>query len=402
MPRYPVVEKTIQGKPIAHHLFLSAILDQGKHPNGTRVCDLVEAFGPEWNSAAGKKYLATALSNLANRGVIRRDAEERGRYHTTNQGKRNGATKFDADEKSILAVLRQHGGFARFRDIAEAHDVRPHGPDARDTYIHPVYQRIVNVLRASTIIRNDTLVRGLYNLPWDELATYPLRGKYAALLIKEMWEEVRRDHGAGDPRPIEEMHPHVQSWRFVRDNYFSCVGEAFKLLRMTKGVTIPQMMDDLKVRSALSEFQRVAPMEVQVIRQDWSDRSFLKVEEMKAAGASPGDILDYREERERELITKLPEWLYKRFERGSLGAHVNAPLSFYIAVAEYFDCCPASLSRGLTVLKPWDERTRVGTVRRPAIEIALHEADNEVALERNREFWETLMDADVEVDLTSS
>jgi hypothetical protein len=378
MPRR--IEKTIHGKPVAHHIFVSAIFAAiEEFPEGAKTADVIVALGPEWDNAPGKKYISTMLINLFNRGVIER-IDEKGAYVSTQFGRRGGVNKFVSDEKSILQAIRAEGGFCQFRDIMEAHDVRPHGSDTKDYINHPVYQRIVKVIRESELIRQDTLKRGVYNLPWSETLSLPLRGRYAALLIEAQWEELR------GKTPTDQMEKPVNSWRKLRDSFFANVGETFKMARRAKGVSAATMLEDTKVWAAMAKFVRVAPRECAVIRQDWFDHTGVEVDRKREAGATFEEIEAYRAERDEELRIRMAEWLYKRFERGSLGAHVHAPLIFYTAVADYLECCPASLSRGMIAMQPYAVRLRPQSTRRSGYDIMIAESDMEIH-EAQRARW---------------
>jgi hypothetical protein len=251
------------------------------------------------------------------------------------------------------------------------------------------------VIRESKLIRQDFNKRGVYNLPWREVAAEPLRGKWAALIIKTTYlEQCYAIKGEVDDN----------AWREERDTFFYNVGAVFEKLRKSRNLSIGDMLDNRKVRAATADFVRAAPNEIAVIRQDWFDRTSIEVGKMKEAGAATSAIDEYREGREDELRLKLPEWLYRRFEKGRLGAHMMAPLAFYTTVADHFDCCPAQLSRGVFALLPLtDVRIRPERTRRTAEEIydikEQHAAWDRVQRET---LYSPIEDEDEEDDLTPS
>lgn len=347
MPRYAMVDKTVQGQPVSHTEFLNAVVQAiDRVEGGARVAELVNALGPEWDPQDQRKFLATTLDNLTRRHVLRRAEGKRGLYEVTPHYKRAGVSVFDAEEKAILDVIRTHGGFCRFRDIMEAFGCRVAGPDGDLTANSGIHSRLMYVIRKSKLIRQDLLESGIYNLPWADLAGQPMRGKWAALITKKTYYEQCYTTKA-------EIDDNV--WRTWRDTLFYNVGAAFKDLRKTHGLSITDLLDDRRVRAAVAEFVRAAPGEIAIIRQDWFDRTGLEVDRMREEGATSNAVDDYREQRDSELGLRQPEWLYGRFEKGKLGAHMMAPLGFYQAVAERFDLCPAQLSRGLIALLPPDD-----------------------------------------------
>lgn len=365
MPRYAQVEKSIHGQPVSQTEFLKAIARAiNKHPDGARLADILPDLGPEWDTPERKKLLATTLANMLNRGTIAQVDDERGLYCLSNFARRNGVNDFDSVEQSILAVIREHGGFCRFRDIMIAHNLNPVGEDADIVRIDPAYKRVLDVISRSQLIRQDAAERGVYNLPWPEVANLPLLGRWAALLLKTTWEENRERDENNDYVDRDRT-----SWWKWRDNHYFNVGQAAKLLREAKGWSVDDLLAKKKVYAALAELERKAPVEVNIIRQDVFDRTSVKVAEMKEAGASQDEIDAFKEARLAELNHRQLEWLYKRFERGSTGAHYHAPLVLYNALAEAYGACPAALSRGVPSFLPYADRIRPERTRRHAIDI---------------------------------
>ncbi len=242
--------------------------------------------------------------------------------------------------------------------------------------------------------------RGVYSLPWLELQGYPLQGRYAALQIEQAWNEVKGHNIRGE----DLKSSIVRDWRIQRDIFFATVGDMFRVLRLIKQIDIPTLLDNRMVRVALADLQRAAPNEVNIIRQDWFDRTSIEIDRMRADADTERDALltanatadelnsarhridaaveEYRTQREEEFRLRTPEWLYKRFEQGTVGTHVHAPISLYEAVAAFYDVCPAALSRGLMVIRPIDDlRIRPMSTRRHPVEIA----EEEVRIEMERE-----------------
>lgn len=395
MPRFPTVEKTIHGKLVTQTVFLNAILALIQNfPDGARAGDIIGDLGEEWMAPDRKRLLASTLINMAKRGTLVQVENEKGLYRATNFARRNGVNNFDGVEKSILSVIREHGGFCRYKDILVAHDVNPVGEE-KWRVSDPIYSRINDVIRKSELIRQDAGERGVYNLPWDECLTLPLRGYYAALLVKTTWEENRKPGDTADDRKT--------GWRALRDSLFYNVGLAFRQLRELRGWSVDDLLAHKPVYAAMAELQRRAPNEIAIIRQDVFDRTSVTVEEMRAAGASQEEVEAYREARVEELNRRQLEWLYKRFERGELGAHYHAPLAFYTSIAALYDVCPASLSRGVITFKPYDDvRIRPERTRRHVNDIAMARADLESEMEfQARMFAEMNVRDDLDEELGS-
>lgn len=417
MSRTPQIVKTIHGQPVDHTTYLRAILDEiDRYPDGARNADVARGLGPEWADPPLRIVLSQTLVNMARRNLIYRDLGERGLYKVSMVARRNGVNKFDADEQSILSAIRAEGGICQWRDILDAHDCRPKGVDADVIKSSPLYARLHRVISNSQLIRQDFAARGVYNLPWAELGGLPLRGKWYALMSKVSFSESCAK---------AKIALDLDVWRDQRDAYFAHVGEAFANLRKQFGDSEDDLLADSRVYGAVVALARAAPKEVNIIRAEWRDRSDVWVQARRDAAEAEADALEaegkswthlqaivrqdieeYRAGRDDEWEKKHIRWLYARFERGTVGTHVHAPLLLYTAVAEHYGKCPAALSRGLLIDKPHDDvRIRPHRTRRTSWELIEEQIANEVADERQREYlYQDDIDLDevLDIDETSS
>ncbi|AFU88310.1 hypothetical protein CcrColossus_gp440 [Caulobacter phage CcrColossus] len=412
MSRIPQIQKTIHGVPVDHTTYLRAILDEiDRYPDGARNADVARGLGPEWAELPLRTVLSQTLVNMARRNLIYRDLGERGLYKVSMVARRSGVNKFDSDEQSILAAIRAEGGICQWRDILDAHDCRPKGVDASIIKASPLYSRLTRVIANSQLIRQDFAARGVYNLPWAELGSLPLRGKWFALMSKVSFIESSAK---------AKLDVDLNVWRDQRDAYFAHVGEAFANLRKQFGDSEDDLLADSRVYGAVVTLARAAPKEVNIIRAEWRDRTDVWVQARRDAAEAEADALEaegktwshlqpivrqdieeYRAGRDDEWDKKHIRWLYSRFERGTVGTHVHAPLLLYTAVAEHYGKCPAALSRGLIVDKPHDDvRLRPHRTRRTSWEMIEEQIAHEVADERQRELlYQDDIDLDEELDI---
>lgn len=422
MSRTPQIQKTIHGEPVDHTTYLRAILDEiDRYPDGARNADIARGLGAEWAELPLRTVLSQTLVNMARRNLIYRDLGERGLYKVSMVARRNGVNKFDADEQSILAAIRAEGGICQWRDILEAHDCRPvvsklNSDDVRTAYkalkANADYQRLKSVIANSQLIRQDFAQRGVYNLPWAELGAHPLRGKWFALMSKVSYIESCAK---------AKTEPDLNFWRdYIRDAYFTHVGEAFANLRKQFGDSEDDLLADSRIYGAVVALARAAPKEVNRIRTEWRDRTDVWVQARRDAAEAEADALEaegkpwshlqpivrqdieeYRAGRDDEWEKKHIRWLYSRFERGTVGTHVHAPLLLYTTVAEHYGKCPAALSRGIIVDRPHDDvRIRPHRTRRTSWELIEEHAVNAVADERQRAYlYQDDIDLDEELDI---
>jgi len=400
-------DKTINGKPVTHTEFLKEVITTIDElgPENAKVANIASKFGEEWCTPAGKKLLSQTLANMLGRGHVALVDGKPGLYRTTANVKRNGVNRFDADEEAILTVIRDHGGFCRFRDIMEAFGMRAVGEDAKDITFQPLYVRLIEVLRESKRIRQDFIQRGIYNVPWAEMQGLPVRGLWASMMIKVTWSELRQTWDM--PATDDEGRP---GWYKLREEFFTNVHLAFERLRTTAQMTVDELLDERVMRLAIADFERAAPTVLSVIYDEWRaytdeeierrDAAYaLAVAQMEAGGGSAHDLsrlqvehqadIDiYRDARQQELDLKRPIWLYKKFEKGDVTAHCRAPLSLYTAMAEVFGLCPASLSRGMIALLPYEQKVVPRKTRRPQREIEDAQIEVDLAIERTQAWLE--------------
>lgn len=396
MPRYPTHDKTIHGRQVTQTEFTNTICEAVRRMEVARVGDLISAVGAEWDTPERRKLLGQTLSNLAGRGKLKRVAGQRGDYTVTEHYKRTGSDLFDQDEKAILRIIRSHGGFCRFRDIQEAMDVRPHGSkqDRLDIQAEAAYRRIYAVIEKSTRIRQDITSpgygEGIYNVPWEEMKGLPFVGRFASHYIHYTFDQVLR---ANTDIPTEK-----DDWHIEQERFFEQVGAAFTRLREIRNLSLEEFLSISPIRAAVLTFKAKAPKAMLLVRGDWKDRVDVEVARLReAAEVDDGRAayirheelqrrLDaYREEQDRLFESKSHQWLYRKFENGSVAAHCNAPLILYTAIAAHFEVCPAELSRGAIFALPDEERMRPGRNRRSASELAKIESDNEAAIRATNE-----------------
>lgn len=420
MGRTATIAKTINGVEVTQTQFLNEIVDQIDRygDEGATVLDIARGMGTEWaESTKARQQLAYTLANMIKRNLVYRPLGERGRYKVSQVARRSGVTRFDADERSILAAIRDAGGICRWRDIMEAHDVRPHGDSKEEAVNSAMYRRLTDVIARSELIRQDLGLRGIYNLPWPEVSALPLMGRWAALLSKQQYLEERQN---------QKQAIDLNEWRNHRDAFFFAVGDAFKIARKRHDKTAEEFVAMPGVRSAVMELARGAPQEVANIKQDWREYtakgvSALKekyealIQAVRDAGEVECDALEdqglpidnvihriksdlalleqqqrdeiaaYQDFRQGEWDGKWMYWLYRRFEEGSVGTHVNAPLTLYTSVAKTLNCCPAALSRGLVTPPMQDKhRSRPMTPRRTPMQKMEDDVRSELIDERQR------------------
>ncbi|USN15148.1 hypothetical protein KIKIMORA_00010 [Brevundimonas phage vB_BpoS-Kikimora] len=357
--------KTIKGKLVGQDDFKIAIVEAVQLQGQASMNSLISTIGMEWDTKEKRKILGQTLFNMAKRGTLRRVEGERGLFEVSPGYHRRGVSVFHANEEGVLDVLRSLGGFARFSEIMDAYGLRARGKDvnairarrqrARDdretdadlrdlhTDVSPndtsEYQAILRVLVNSKKVRQDYLLRGWYNLPIDEIRNLPLRGRFAGLVIKA----TQLDFGV------------KRGWMDERDEFFTRVGSVVQAARRARGDGFRDLRDFVripKVAAALLDLSR-RPRIARELSSWYSAETAAHIEEMKAQGASPEDVGAYRRQREDdELGEQYLVDLMKRFEAGGEGmygvnTHLNAPLSFYTAIAEALSICPVAMSRGL-------------------------------------------------------
>jgi hypothetical protein len=341
--------KSIHGQSVTQQQFLNAIVETLDGLGGGRMQDIVKALGAEWDTHEGRQQINQTLVNMSRRGTIRRMEGERGLYEVTTYGRRAGVSVFDRQEKDILDVIRSHGGFCRLRDILEAFDVRPVGAERKEVRNDPVYVRIMQVIRRSTVIRQDHIKRGVYNLPWGETHALPLRGRWAGMIFESGLYAAKGPNG----EPLKR-----EAWEEERDLFFANVGGAFKVLREGRGLTAEEFAGDPAILASLCELQRQAPNEVAIVRGAWMDRIEIERRKMTEVGKPVDEINAWIERETDRMEPALTRSLYSRFEKGAVGAHYHAPLSLYVNAAKFYDVCPVTLSRGIIAGLPPEERLR--------------------------------------------
>lgn len=372
-----IFPKTIHGQPVEQQAFRRFVCDTLESlPEGGRTLDLIEALGPEWNSVEHKRILTKTIDNLVNTGLVHR--AERGVYKTTPAYQRRGASLYAVTEKTIVDMLRAAGGFMTRVEILDgfglsyrsdymrfyATDYVPRQqalknlpPEVREMdspRSASITKTIDKVLEESPLIRSDTQTVKIVNLRPEELHALPLRGLFAGYLIAARFLDVTGSiEGA-----MEE-----------RDEFFTRVGAAFYEARRMRGYRTAR--DFIQEKRVMAEIIKLAEMPaIKSEGRNWfAGETQAKVDEMVAAGATPQQVADFRADREesREGLEHYVDVL-DRFEKGGEGkvgvnCHLNAPLSFYTALAETLEFDAAMLSRGIifSEMKSEQSRPKVGT-----------------------------------------
>lgn len=368
-------DKTLHGKPVTNHEFKLAIVDAFERYSAMNVASLVSVVGPEWDTVAGKRLLTSTLINMANRGAIRRVADSRGMYELSPGFARRGVSAFHQNEDAILDVIRENGGFARFSQIMEAFGCRPSGSDLRrlmmlrqradrgelteddlrgahaleDARDSSEYRGLVTTMAKSTRIRQDFLLKGWYNLPITELRNIPLKGRFLSLIVKATHLD---------------LGPTRFTWMQARDDYFSRVGAVVNEARLRRKLTIEELVAIPKVQAALLQLSTVSAVRAE-LDQWYVAETNHRAGQLADSGTDVDVIGRYRTERaakQREGSWVLPE-LITRFEAGGeelygVNVHLNAPTSFYVALAEALEICPVAMSRGMLQMPTPEERLR--------------------------------------------
>jgi hypothetical protein len=397
MPRYPTHEKTVHGKPVTQTEFTNTICEAIRRKTMARVGDLIEVVGSEWDTPDNRKLLGQTLSNLTVRKKLKRVEGERGAYAVTDHYKRTGSDLFDQDENAILKIIRSHGGFCRFRDIQEGMDVRPHGSrqDRLDIQAETAYRRIYAIIEGSTRIRQDITSagygEGIYNVPWAEMKGLPFVGRYASHYIKYTFDKVLRANTGIETSKDE--------WYDEQERFFEQVGAAFQRLRTIQKLSLEEFLAIRSIRAAVLTFKQRAVKPLAVIRGEWKARMDVEAARLRESILTREDgrpqyakedearraVDAYQDEQQQLYEQKSHQWLYRKFENGDVGAHCNAPVILYTAIAEHFEVCAAELSRGAIFALPYEERLRPGRARRSALDLGEIEGANEAAVSATRE-----------------
>lgn len=347
-------EKTIHGRRVSQHTFLIEITQALERLGSAKVSDLVLEFGPEWNNPVSKRLLTSTLINMEKRGTLR--LLERGLYAVnTSYLSVHGVSQFDRTEQDILEVIRDRGGFCRWRDLTEAFGVRVRGPDADIHRQDSMHSRLREVISKSTRIRQDHLKRGVYNIPWEETQKLPLMGRWAAMMIEVGCDVIRSGI------EVEDFETY---WREERDMFFINVGRTFKAARELRRWEIARIVRQPAVKKAIEAMLDSNVPEARKVPTMARDAITNAVNSLRAAGASYAEIDELRHSEAAKLDDAMLFYAYERFEDGELGAHWGATVGFYTAVAEVFELCPAALSRGLLAHYPAKERLSWGGVWR--------------------------------------
>lgn len=413
MGRAATITKTIHGVEVTQVAFLNEIIDQIDRcgDEGATVVDIARGLGTEWEeSAQARQQLAYTIANMVKRNLILRVENERGLYKVSMVARRSGVTRFDADERSILASIRDAGGICQWRDILEAHDIRPHGEFKTEALNSALYRRLTDVILKSELIRQDLGVRGVYNLPWEQVGALPLRGCWAALLTKMHYLEERQNL---------KLSVDLDDWRLARNTFFTNVGVAFEEARDRHNKSAEEVVLMPGIRAAVMELARRAPQEVANAKQVWRIESEKHVTRIAARYAAlienadgPDAVALLRHNQRSEVAaytdSRIADWdsqwmckLYLLFEKGSVGAHVHAPLTLYTAVAKTFNCCPAALSRGLVTPPMQDKnRSRPMSTRRTSMQKMEDDVISEIIDERQRRslYGDELVDAEIALE----
>lgn len=359
------IPKTVKGVPVNQDEFKVAVVESIQRQGQASMNTLLVDLGREWDTKEGRKSLGQTLFNMAKRGTIRRVADARGMFEVAPGYHRRGVSTFHANEEGVLDVLRSLGGFARFSEIMDAYGLRARGKDvnavrqrrkrAREdretmadltdlhTEVAPSdtseYQAIARVLANSKKVRQDYLLRGWYNLPIEEIRNLPLRGRFAGLIIKA----TQLDFGV------------KRGWMDERDEHFTRVGSVVQAARWARGEGFRDLRDFVripKVSAALLDLSR-RPRVSRELDSWYSAETAAQIDEMKAQGVGPEAIGAFRQQRDDEKLgDQYLVDLMTRFEAGGEGmfgvnVHLNAPLSFYTAIAEALSICPVAMTRGL-------------------------------------------------------
>jgi hypothetical protein len=177
--------------------------------------------------------------------------------------------------------------------------------------------------------------------------------------------------------PTPGSRPTEHAWYVEQERFFEQVGDAFQRLRKIVKLSLEEFLEIKTVRAAVLSFKSKAQAPMTVIRGEWKDHMDAEIKRLReAAEIDDGrpayarhdevqkKIEAYRDEQEQLFETKSHQWLYSKFESGDVGAHCNAPLILYTAIAAHFELCPAALSRGVLFALPDAERRRPGKATR--------------------------------------
>lgn len=377
----PTQPKTINGQSVTQVAFRRAICEAlAAMPSGGSVADLLPHLGPEWDTASGRKLLNSTLVNMARSNRLARHPSQRGVYTVTHKFTRMGVSAFDYMEKSVVDSIRKRGGFARFSEIADDHNLRACGEDlaeirrrrarrhaGRDTDdddltindVSGARQMLLKVLATSLLVRQDFFTRnrdgdattdGWFSLPMDELNRMTLRGRFAGIIVKATHQDL------GLPG----------SYFDERDSLFSRVGDVYRTAREARGISLIQMADRKHVAGALMDLARV-PAVNRDKRSFYAGVTRANEHEMRAAGASLDEIAAYRDSRDADRDgSEARAEMLRFFEEGfgepghpGPNLHINAPVSFYEALAAELGIDPVAASRGVLQIDTRGDRIHI-------------------------------------------
>lgn len=402
-PGSETLDKTIHGVAVSQNTFKRAIAEALQEmPDGGGALDVLHAVGPEWDTPEGRKVLSQTVINMWKAGVLKRVEGQRGTYTVAGGFHRKGLGASDQIERSVVDSIRKRGGFARFSEIMDDHGLRAHGDELKEararltrkqfgqdtpedhglTTAYDVrnttgYHQIMTVLERSDLIRQDLLMRGWYNLGQDELNKMTLRGLYGGYMVMTT---------------VRELGGNEKQQFAARDAFFAQVGSVYNEARNAlkssgrPGFSRKEFIRRPKVAAALYSLMQ----EKDVARElnDWyAGETTAKIDEMKAAGATPQQIADFREDRRnsREGNQVLFD-LLERFEEAEPGYGVNihccAPVSFYEVLAAEMGIDPVMASRGVLILDLRGEKMRPRVAQADAERLGQLDAFRERMAER--------------------
>jgi hypothetical protein len=332
------VDKRIRGKLVTQREFV-ALVAEGLRKGDRTAKDIARRWGDDaWLLRDQQLLILKTLGNLEARGLAIRAS--RGVYDlNVEKYDTFGPYKFDQTENAIVEAIRERGGYATMKELAEHFDCHP-GDN--------VYIRINQIIRVSKRIRKDFGDYGQYNLTPEVLAALPLKGRDAHRAIRHAYGAMVG--GDADLSGADGMI----------SEHFTKVGAAFAAaMALTGGTIFDAAEESPEVRAAMETFAAVH-REVGMRRTRALSRYDLYGEPddldpergetarlLRAKGASDATILAERDDAEEEFDRSLPGVLWDLFVAGHWESHLDAPTAFYFAAARYLKCDPAALSRGV-------------------------------------------------------
>ncbi|UTC29786.1 hypothetical protein BAJUN_01560 [Bajunvirus bajun] len=368
MPRYPMVEKYVNGRLVTQRQWRKAVVDaiDAGPPEGSTITMIGERLGPAWVEPVNVPILSHTLQNFKRKGIV--ECPSRGVYRVVV----NAVDVFTDHENAILDSIRKRGGVCRWRDIADDFGVRNKDVpltieqqanesdaawrlrfDAHEPINFGIRSMLVATIAESDRIRQDFGVPGLYNLPYEELHALPMLGSWAIYMHR---------------RAVMLLTPQGERWDEelvgqMTNAHYKRVGAAFRAVRDLKYLDLETLVDDKVFIGILRQMADKSDVAVNDILREQKARILSRHGIAFDSGIIPPEVTEELDDaREAAMNWKsltIPAGLLGAFEDGSPAVHRVAPADFYTEFCQSFvdGPDPVLLSRG--ILAPGEPEHRI-------------------------------------------